>query len=100
GLLYGPEFAGQRLLVAVLGLGLVVEAVGIAADSGLWAIERPRVGFWIGLVALAVLGLTGWWLVPAYGAVGAAAALAAASGAAAALQLVAFLRLSRETPEV
>ena len=72
----------------------VCEALGIPADAGLWAIERPRVGFWIGLVALVVLAGVGAFLIPAYGAVGAAGALAAASGTAAVLQLAAFLKLS------
>lgn len=94
GTLFGPAFEGQRLLVATLGVGLVIEAVGIPADAGLWAIERPRVGFWIGLVALAVMAGVGWVAIPAHGAIGAAAALAAASGTAASLQLAAFLRLS------
>ena len=94
GTLFGPEFEGQRLLVMLLGIGLVVEALGIPADAGLWAIERPRVGFWIGLVALVVLAGVGAFLIPAYGAVGAAGALAAASGTAAVLQLAAFLKLS------
>ncbi|MEO0558094.1 MAG: hypothetical protein AAF170_07910 [Bacteroidota bacterium] len=94
GLLFGPEFEGQRLLVLLFGVGLVVEAIGIPADAGLWAIERPRVGFWIGLVALVVMAGAAWVLIPAYGAVGAAGALAAASAAAAVLQLVAFLHLS------
>ena len=96
GLLFGPAFEGQRLLVALLGLGLVIESVGIPADAGLWAIERPRVGFWIGLGALAVLAAVSAWAIPAYGAVGAAGALAAASGTAAGLQLAAFLRLSAQ----
>ncbi|GAB5535598.1 MAG: hypothetical protein Rubg2KO_18470 [Rubricoccaceae bacterium] len=96
GTLFGPEFEGQRLLVMLLGIGLVIESIGIPADAGLWAIERPRVGFWIGLVALVVLAGVGAYLVPTYGAVGAAGALAAASGTAAILQLVAFLKLSAE----
>jgi len=94
GTLFGPEFEGQQLLVMLLGVGLVIESIGIPADAGLWAIERPRVGFWIGLVALVVLAGAGAVLVPSYGAVGAAGALAAASGTAAVLQLVAFLKLS------
>ena len=94
GTLFGPEFEGQQLLVMLLGIGLVVESIGIPADAGLWAIERPRVGFWIGLGALVVLAGAGSILIPAYGAVGAAGALAIASGTAATLQLAAFLKLS------
>ena len=94
GTLFGAAFEGQRLLVLLLGAGLVVESIGIPADAGLWAIERPRVGFWIGLGALVTLAAVASWAIPAYGAVGAAVALAVASGAAAVLQLVAFLRLS------
>ena len=94
GMLFGPEFEGQQLLVMLFGIGLVIESIGIPADAGLWAIERPRVGFWIGLVALAVMAGVGAVLVPSYGAIGAAGALAAASGTAATLQLAAFLKLS------
>ena len=96
GTLFGPEFEGQQLLVMLFGIGLVIESIGIPADAGLWAIERPRVGFWIGLAALVVLAGVGWVLIPIHGAVGAAGALAAASGTAAVLQLAAFLRLSAQ----
>lgn len=94
GTLYGSAFAGNQALVGVIGLGLVVESIGIAADAGLWAIDRPRVGLWIGLAALAVLAVVGAFTIPAYGALGAAGALAVASGTGAALQLAVFLRLT------
>ena len=95
GTLYGADFTGHQALVGTIGLGLVMESIGIAADAGLWAIDRPHVGLWIGLAAIAVLAAVGAWSIPAYGALGAAIAMAAASATGAALQLTLFLRMTR-----
>lgn len=95
GLLYGDAFGGQQTVVALFALAMVAEAAGVPSDAGLWAIGRPSAGFAAQLAGLVVAAGTGVLLVPAWGVLGAVAALGAGKGVATALQVGAFVRLTR-----
>lgn len=97
--LYGNQFGGQQLLIAILGLAMVAEAFSIPLESGLCAVERPHVGFVAGFAGLIVtLTVTAILVVP-FGMVGAACGLPAGRFVALSIQSIAFwLRPRLEKP--
>lgn len=95
GFLYGPAFVGLSPLVFALGFGLTVEATGLAADAGLWAVGRPHAGFGIALAALATVAACGAFWMPTHGALGAAWALVAGRSLGSLLQVATFWRVTR-----
>ncbi len=97
-LLYGDAFAGQGAVVAAFAASMVAEAAGIPADSGLWAIGRPNVGFVVHVAGFAAAVSAGLALVPPFGVVGAVAALALGKTLASVLQIALFARYSAEAP--
>jgi len=102
-LLYGAKYAGNGVVVAVLGFNLVASAVAFSFSRGLFTLERADVDFAINCVALGVLLTLGLWLVKTFGVVGAAAGLLMTNGGAAVARGVVFSRLTgaltaRKTP--
>ncbi|HEV3023763.1 MAG TPA: polysaccharide biosynthesis C-terminal domain-containing protein, partial [Pirellulales bacterium] len=74
---YGGQFGGQRLTVTLLAVAISVAALGLSAEHGLRASDRPRAIFAANFLALVVtLGLAAC-LVPTHGNVGAAISLLA-----------------------
>ncbi|MEM9996368.1 MAG: lipopolysaccharide biosynthesis protein [Bacteroidota bacterium] len=92
---FGEEFAGQRAAVIVFAVATVVEAIGMPADAGLWAIERPNVGFYVSLVSFVVALMVAVVLIPSLGVLGAIWGIAAGKGVATVGQLLGFWWLSR-----
>jgi O-antigen/teichoic acid export membrane protein len=43
--LYGSEFAGTQTVLALLAAQMLVNAAGITAGNGLWALDRARANF-------------------------------------------------------
>ncbi|MEO1631347.1 MAG: polysaccharide biosynthesis C-terminal domain-containing protein, partial [Bacteroidota bacterium] len=81
--------------VVVYAVATVVEAIGMPADAGLWAIERPNVGFYINLVSMVTAFAVAWALIPSLGVLGAIWGIATGKGVATTGQLACFWWLSR-----
>ena len=76
-IVYGRQFSGQATTVTLLALAISVAALGLSAEHGLRASDRPRAIFAANFLALLVtLGLAAG-LVPSHGNLGAATSLLA-----------------------
>jgi O-antigen/teichoic acid export membrane protein len=71
-LFYGAEFSGAGPVVVVLACWLLVNSLGIAAGSGLWAMERPAANLLADICVIVVTLLATLSLVGQFGALGAA----------------------------
>ena len=93
-LLYGRQYAGNRLIVAILALNFLAGALGFSFSRALFAIDRADVDCLVNFAALFIMVTLGLWLVRAFGPLGAAFGLLGATAAASILRVAAFLRLS------
>ncbi len=89
--LQGGEFAGNGLVIKVLGVNLLALALASVFSRGLFVLERADVDFAVNFVVLFVLLALGLWLVWAYGVLGAACGLLTANLAALVARCAAFL---------
>jgi O-antigen/teichoic acid export membrane protein len=96
-MLYGQEFLGHSLCVTILAAGFIVEAVGMAAYDGLWAIERPNDCFMACLGGLIATILATLLLTPIWGLVGAACGISLGRLTATTVQCLAFRRCLRDS---
>jgi O-antigen/teichoic acid export membrane protein len=71
-LLYGPQYAGNNLVVAILSLNLLITAATFSFSRALMAIERADLDFLVNFAALFVMISMGFWLVRGFGIRGAA----------------------------
>jgi len=94
-LLYGSQYVGHGITVAVLATGMLVRSLGMSAFIGLVAVERPDVNFKINLAGLAVTVVLACMLMTTWGVVGGACGLLAGDIAAAAARWNTFLRSTR-----
>ena len=92
-LLYGRQYAGNGLVIAVLALNALVTAVAFPFSRALFAVDRAKVDFLVNLAALSIIVTLGLWLVQAFGPIGAAFGLLGANVVALAVRVGAFLRL-------
>jgi len=92
-LLYGRQYAGNGLVVAILALNLLVTAVAFSFSRALFAIERADLDFLVNFAALFMMVTLGLWLVRALGPLGAAFGLLGANLVTSAVRAGAFLRL-------
>lgn len=90
-LLYGHQYAGNNLIVAVLALNLPVAAATFSFSRALMAIERADLDFVVNFAALFIMVSMGFWLVRAYGTLGAAVALFVANFLTSAVKAAVFL---------
>jgi O-antigen/teichoic acid export membrane protein len=81
GSLYGREYLGNGLVVAVLAWNLSVTAVASSFSRALFAIERADIDFAANLVGLFVMFTLGIWLVRSFTIAGAALGLMIANAA-------------------
>ena len=93
GMLYGRQYTGNKLVVAVLACNLLVTAVAFAFSRALFAVERADLDFRLNLAAIAIMATLGVWLVHGYGPLGAAIGLLVAILLTSAVRAVVFLRL-------
>jgi O-antigen/teichoic acid export membrane protein len=98
-LLYGRQYAGNNLVVAILGLNLLVFAASFPFSRALMAIERADLDFLVSSVALFMMVVLGFWLVRAFGTAGAAIGLLAANFFTSAVRAAVFLRFPARTSE-
>jgi O-antigen/teichoic acid export membrane protein len=92
-LLYGRQYAGNGLVVAILAGNFLVNAAAFSFSRALFAVERADLDFLVNFAALFMMVALGFWLVRAYGPVGAAIGLLAANFFTSAVRAVVFLRL-------
>jgi len=97
-LLYGRQYAGNGLLVAILSLNLLIFATTFSFSRALMAIERADLDFLVNFVALAMMVVLGIWLVRSFGTLGAGIAFLAANFATSAVRAAVFLRLPSRIP--
>lgn len=93
--LYGSQFGGQGITIALLAMGILARAVGIGSDIGLLTLEHSKTGFVTGAVGLLLTVVSSVLFVVRWGATGCAAAFLLGSIVATALRFWAFHRLSR-----
>jgi O-antigen/teichoic acid export membrane protein len=74
-LVYGPEYAGHRVILATLALRSLADALEHGIYYGLLAMEKPDLLFKINLLRVGIMLTIGYWLVKAMGPLGAAAGL-------------------------
>ncbi len=98
-LLYGRQYAGNGLIVAILALNLLVTASAFSFSRALFAVDRAHVDFLVNFTALFIMVTLGLWLVRAYGPLGAAIGLLGASFVTSAVRAGAFLRLPAHISE-
>jgi O-antigen/teichoic acid export membrane protein len=91
-LLYGHQYAGNGLVVAILAFNLAVSAVAFSFSRALLAIERADVDFLVSFVALFIMLTLGLWLVRSFGIPGAALGMLIANTAASGVRAFAFMR--------
>jgi len=96
GLVYGEEFLGYPLCVVILAAGFIVEAVGMPAYDGLWAVERSNACFVACLGGLTATILVTVLLTPLWGLAGAASGISTGRLTATVIQCFAFRRCLRE----
>ena len=92
-LLYGPNYAGNGLIVAILAFNLTVSVIAFSFSRALFAIERADVDFIVNFVALFVMLTLGLWLVRSLGVLGAALGLLIANAMASGVRVGVFLKL-------
>lgn len=97
-LLYGHQYAGNGLLVAILSLNLLIFATTFSFSRALMAMERADLDFLVNFVALAMMVIMGVWLVRSFGTVGAGIGFLAANFVTSAVRAAAFLRLPSHMP--
>lgn len=92
-LLYGPQFAGQGLVLALLAVQVWLSALPLAVDCGIWALGRPDVNCKIYQVRLLATLSLGLLLTHALGLIGVALAMLLNSALVLALQSWWYFRL-------
>ncbi len=97
--LYGAQYDGLQLLVALLAANIFVCALMTSQSYALSVMKRPAVNFQINLVGLVVTLLLGWLLVKHLGVTGAAGGLLCATSVTAVLRHFAFKRQVKQEME-
>jgi O-antigen/teichoic acid export membrane protein len=95
GSLFGREFNHDRSTLVALAGAALVGVASLAANAGLWALNRPRLSSLTSLVGLVVLVASSWLLVGRIGVLGAACSTLLSAAAVAAARSFIFLQLTR-----
>jgi O-antigen/teichoic acid export membrane protein len=98
-LLYGSQYAGNSLVVAMLALNYLVYAAAFSFSRALMAIERADLDFLLNFVALFMMVFMGFWLVRDFGTVGAAIGLLAANLVTSLVRAGVFLKFAVPIPK-
>jgi O-antigen/teichoic acid export membrane protein len=90
GVLYGAEFTGYASCVLVLAAGMLAEAIGTPAYSGLWAMQRPQACFIASAAGLLATVVATVAFTPLMGLTGAAIGASSGKFVSSLVQCVAF----------
>jgi O-antigen/teichoic acid export membrane protein len=64
-IVYGAKYHGAGPIIAVLSVATLLDALGLTANNGLWAIDRPAANFPADIAQLIVtLGMALWFVFP------------------------------------
>jgi O-antigen/teichoic acid export membrane protein len=96
-LLYGRQYAGNSLVVAILAFNLLVTTATFSFSRGLFVTDRANVDFLVNFTALFMMVTLGLWMVRAFGPLGAAFGLLGANFVTTAVRAGAFLTLPSRT---
>ena len=96
--IYGDDYSGNGIVVALLALNLLVTAFAFPYSRSLFVLQAARLDALVNIVAIASLFTFGIAAVKAHGATGAAAALVLSTLGASAIRVFAFERTARATP--
>jgi O-antigen/teichoic acid export membrane protein len=99
-LVYGNRYAGNNKVVAILMLSVLISAPGFCFSRALYACERADLDFLANFAALFVMITLGFWLVRAFGPLGAAFGLLAGNVATSAIKAGAYLRIQTRKSKV
>lgn len=91
-LLYGSQYAGNGRVVAILALSVLISAPAFCFSRALYATERADLDFLSNFAALFIMLTLGFWLVRAYGPLGAAFGLLGGNLATSTLKAAAYLK--------
>ncbi|MGW8256187.1 MAG: lipopolysaccharide biosynthesis protein [Thermoguttaceae bacterium] len=89
-LVYGGKFHGAGPVIAVLSFALLLDALGLTANNGLWATDHPGANFPVDIAQMSVTLATALWLVFPLGALGIAVAIAVGRVAGVLLRWIVF----------
>jgi O-antigen/teichoic acid export membrane protein len=92
-LVYGSQYAGNSRVVAILALSVLVSAPAFCFSRALYATERADLDFLVNFAALFVMVTLGFWLVRAFGPLGAAFGLLGGNFATSGLKAGVYLRV-------
>ncbi len=91
--IYGPQYAGNSLVISLLALNILVYALSLGMEFGLWTLGRADLNLKVNLLRLGVTFTMGLWLVQALGPLGVAWGLLLGSLVASAVQYLVFVKL-------
>lgn len=92
--IYGPQYAGYGLVIAILSLNTLAIALAFGVDYGIWAMERTDLNFRIELARLLITFTLGVGLVKVFGLIGVAWGLLIGSIAVSIIQGIVFISLT------
>ena len=92
-IIYGPKYAGNGMLISILAVNILVYALSMGMQFGLWALGRADLNLRINLCRLGVTFTLGLWLVKVYGTLGVAWGLLLGSLVAIGGQYIVFIKL-------
>ncbi|MCH8153387.1 MAG: oligosaccharide flippase family protein [Planctomycetes bacterium] len=96
--LFGSEYTGHETTLVVLAIAKLAVALGMGANAGVRALERPDVGFKANLLGLCLTLVIAVSLATSLGILGAAIGLLAGNVVASAVRCAVFFRMAGTTP--
>ncbi len=91
-LIYGPQYTGLGLVIAILSLNTLTMALTVSVDYGIWAMGRTDLNFRIEIVRLLITSTLGVGLVYYFGLIGVAWGLLTGSITVGVIQWIVFFR--------
>jgi O-antigen/teichoic acid export membrane protein len=98
-ILYGRQYAGNRLIVSILALNFLAAALAFPFSRALFALDRAGLDFLVNFTALFMMLTMGLWMVRAFGPLGAAFGLLGTNCATSLVRAIVFLKLSSRISE-
>ena len=95
GFVYGEEYLGNGIVVALLGVNLLVTSLRFSFSRALFMMDCARADFLINLAALGVMMTIGVWCVRSFGATGVAAGMLIGNVCASIAKVAVFERAAR-----